>query len=177
MKAIKLILLSAVVALFVVSCDSPTVPEFKTQEVTLDELSETPGFIWFRPSYNIYDSEPSIIKQIKETVKPEDTFYFFAMPTCDCKFNQYFFPYAVKVLTDAGIPANQYKLIALKDKDANHPYSDFIKLNDLPDIFLVRNNKVVYSIGDTVKLRGNDSAYIKQGLHRIEQVILEAISK
>lgn len=176
MKILKAILLSAVIALISISCDSPSTAEFKTQEVSIEELNQTPGFIWFQANYRDYDSNPAVIEDIKKTIQKDDVFYLFAMPTCDCKFTQYYFPHAVRVLTDAGIPTNQYKIIVLKDKDAQHPYSDFLKLKDLPEVFLVRNNPDrIFYISDTVKVRSNDSTHIKKGSHRVEKVILEAL--
>lgn len=177
MKKIKnisaLIILSAF--LYLISCDSPTDSSiFKTNEVGFNEINQTPGFVWFIPRYNIYQSDTVIINKIKALIKPEHNFYFFAQPTCECENHQDIFPYSVKVLHSIGLNDEKCKFVVLKDINADHPYSNIVKLKDLPEIFLVKNGISVYSIGDTIKIRKNDTS-LEKSKALVEQVILEAI--
>ncbi len=175
----KTIYISAIIFLSLIfalsSCDSPTnTAIFKTNEVDFNDINQTPGFVWFTPRYNEYVCDSNIILQIKSAIKPEHNFYFYAMPSCDCENYQDIFPYSIKILHKAGISKEQFKMIVLKDKNADHPYKNIVHLKDLPEIFLIKNNISVYSIGDTVKQRMNDTSVdYKKAL--LELVILEAI--
>lgn len=176
MKRIHLIIISALTLLLCNACDTPTnTNEFKTQEISFKDIDQTPGFTWFTARYNIYKSNTDIIQKIKSAMKPDLNFYLFAQPSCNCETLQNIFPNAMRVIHDASITNANYRIIVMKNKDAENPYKNFVTLKELPEIFLVKNNAVIYSISDTVKQRGTDSTLIKSGKASMEQVILEAL--
>lgn len=170
------LLICASFLISICSCDSPTSNNiFKTNEIEFNDINQTPGFTWFAPKYNDYEIDSSIIDNLKHIITSEHIFYFFAMPSCNCEHNQDIFPFAVKTLHSAGVSSNQIKFIIVHDKDAEHPYKDIVQLKDLPEIYLIKNNKLHYSIGDTIKTRKSNSN-TPSADSSPEQVILEAIA-
>lgn len=178
MRKIYIILAIAVVSAFLIECESPTdTTAFKTREAKFEEINQIPGFTWFSPRFNIYTPDSSIIEAVKPLMSQNINFYFFSMPACTCEHTQDMFPNAYKVLKNAGIDSLRYKFILMKDTLSENPYSNIVKIKTLPEIYLIKNNNAVYSIGDTLRKRSADSLIVKSGKAKVEQIILEALQQ
>lgn len=154
------------VALVISSCSDGST-DFTTKVLDRKSVGTTAGFTWFEMKVQMYKPSLSIVDDIKASIKPEYSFYFFAAPSCSCDSLQDLFPDAAKVLDEAGFTTANTKYILMKNETADNPFKDNFQVNNLPEIYLVINGLPQYSIADTFRTRNNKVS--------LESVILEAL--
>lgn len=134
---------------FIISCESNPVAS-EAELMNLTELSKTPGFQWFDLEIDKYNPDTSSINLIKQEFNPaEYNIVMYVKPSCSCPGTQQQFPALIKTLRQAGISELSYKVYSMNSEAALHPYDSIFKVNELPTFILFKDNKPVYSIGDT----------------------------
>lgn len=141
--------------------------------VSLTEIENEPGYIWFPLEYQSYKPDSVRVDSIKKAYNlTTDSVLIFVNPSCSCSGTVKQFPDIMKILLKAGFPESQCKIYSMLSYRAPHPYTSMLTLHQLPAAFLLRNNKVVYSVFDSL------TAY--QGLTTdtlsIEEYVLKAFS-
>lgn len=146
----RIILLTVVFALFMVSCENDESTK-EAELITYSELLNQAGFEWFPTRYQEYQVNDSLITLISENYNSEEhEFVMFVKPSCGCEGTQEIFPAIVKILDEAGIDSEKYTFYAMGDEDFNHPYIESIDINDLPTCVTLKNGIPVYSMLDSL---------------------------
>lgn len=171
MKKMFLIFVSTLVLVLFACDDNPANTD--AELTTIDAIASRPGFSWFYEEMDKYVPDPDIIELIKNSFD-SDVFdiNMFVKPSCTCPGNHNYFPKLIKVLQEAGISDADYLIYAMTDVANNHPYEDYLKLNDIPEFVIFKNNLPVFSIMDTVALN-----VLQDNEKSIEQYLLTAITQ
>lgn len=157
---------------FIISCESNPVAS-EAELMDLVELSKTPGFQWFDLEIDKYQPDSNLINQIKQEFKASTfNLVMYVKPSCSCPGTQQQFPALIKTLRESGISEANYKVYSMNSEAALHPYDSIFKVNELPTFILFKDNKPVYSIGDTF--------YIGQRTgktYKLEELLLKGLQK
>ena len=155
-----------------ISCESNPVSS-EAELMDLAVLSKTPGFQWFDLEIDKYQPDTALVNQIKTTYNPSVySLVLYVKPSCSCPGTQQQFPAFIKTLREAGISETNYKVYSMNSEAAIHPFDSIFKVNELPTFILLKNNRPIYSIGDTF--------YIGQRTgktYKLEQLLLNGLAK
>lgn len=171
MKKLLIFLFSLLILVFISCDDNPANTD--AELTTIDAIASRPGFSWFYEEMDKYVPDPSIISQIESSFDSDiHDIYMFVKPSCTCPGNHNYFPKLMKVLEEAGINDSDYLIYAMTDVANNHPYEEYLKLNEIPEFVVFKNGLPIYSIMDTVALN-----VLQDNEKTIEQYLLNAITK
>jgi hypothetical protein len=156
-------------------CNETTSTQDEAILMTLDEIRNTPGYDWFQPNYGGYNPDKQITDEIKNTFNPvKNHFITFVNPSCACTGTQILFPQLMKILTESGVPESKILIYSLNTVNTKNPYSNLIKLHQLPSLFSVKDSTIKYSVTDTLSLI---QELYPDSLVSLEQLILYSIQK
>jgi hypothetical protein len=169
----KLFLIAIVPIFFFLGCDSnPIEPD--AVKMTVKQLSDTPGYTWMYELFSTYQPDSVVENNIKKLLDTNrDKFVIFARASCSCPTEKKEFAQVLKILMDVKFPENDYEIYAMSSKTNPNPYSNIIKLNDIPEVYYFRDGVPVYSIIDT--LYSNIQKGVKYPV-RVEDVMYEALA-
>ena len=121
------------------------------QVMTVTQIKATVGYAWFEPEFNLYHPVSNILGQINaEFQKNPCQFYIFVNPSCACTGTQKNFPHVVKILDSANIKETSYTIYSMLSYKSPHPYNTIFTLTQLPSFYIIRNQKPVYSVLDSL---------------------------
>lgn len=170
-------ILAFTIIIFVVgfcSCSESTPPSEDAVEFKIATISTTPGNEWFIPEKNGYTPDSLTCSQIKSTFNPNvHKLYFYCSFTCGCAQKQLNIPHCFKALDVAGITETSYEIYSMNKVSATHPHMGKMNILKIPEVYIVKNGEVIYSVLDTMDY------YINQyNRHRpVEELILEGLKK
>jgi len=121
-------------------------------QMTIAQIEATPGYAWFQTELDSYHPVGSIMDSIKnEFIKRNCDFYVFVNPSCSCVGTQKSFPHFMKILDLAEIKGTNIKIFSMLSYKSPHPYQSVLTLTTLPSLYIIRNQKAVYSVLDTLQ--------------------------
>lgn len=167
------LIFSLLIALAITSCENGTTQSSEAVKTTVTDLKKEPAFGWFIDEVNNYQPDSLSIKSI-ETGYNENTdkFILFVKTTCSCVGTTKQFPSFIKSLQSAGVKESNMEIYKMTSSTDKNPYTDKVKLKDLPRFFLVRNGIIKYSIIDTLEYK---SALNPKNAPSIESIIVESL--
>ncbi len=156
-----------VLALGLLACTQSTQPEYTAERLTLEQLRTTPGFAWFDAEFRAYQPDTALLAQIQAAYVPgEHRFYIYVKPSCSCVGTQKLFPRFLRVLSDAGVRAEDYEIYAMHGTGDKHPHQSWLHIERLPSFFITDNGQLRASIVGELPPEKS-----------IEQVVLEALRR
>lgn len=163
---------------FFFSCDDNIV-EPDAIPMTIETMLETPGYTWINETLINYNPDPNIYSQIYSLIDSnKDKFVIFARAACSCPDDKKEFAQVAKILLkleeDKKISKNNWEIYAMSSRTNPNPYSNIVKLNNLPEIVHFRNGKPNYYFIDTLKFVILNS--LKYPV-KAEELFLEALKK
>ncbi len=149
-------------------------PEDKeAQLMSLSDIRNSTGYAWFDLEYNAYTPDTAVISNIKTAYSGTgQEFLIFVNPSCACVGTQKRFPAIVRVLTDAGISEDKFKIYSMLVYNAPHPYKSAFTMERLPTLMVMNNGAAKYSVLDSLDFH---HAYYPSDSVTIEQFILKGI--
>ena len=146
-------LLSIIALVLLQSCTEPVPPveEPTAKLMTIDEIKNTHGFTWYQKGYDKYSYDSSLIKELKSKLMNTDkSFLIFVNPSCACVGTQEYFPAIVKILQNAGVNENKFKVYTTRTPEEKNPYNNILKINYLPAFFVMQNEVPLKSVLDSI---------------------------
>jgi len=164
---------SLLLVLALTSCENGTTQSSDGVLTTVADLKKEPAFGWFIDEVNSYAPDTNNVKEINSNFNPAtDKFVLFVKTTCSCVGTTKQFPSFIKSLQSAGVPESGMEIYKMTNTTDKNPYTDKLKLNDLPRFFLIRNGIVKYSIIDSLEYK---SARNPSNVPTIESLIGESL--
>jgi len=168
----KILILTILVNLVLISCQDPVVHEQNAVKMTKEELKTTIGYEWFYNYWTIYKPDTNITKQIAPVFDSNThKFIIFVEASCSCRELVKEPADLVKSLDLANISSDYYEIYAMGSIKSKHPFEDKITISTLPQIWLLKSGEFVYSILDTF------SYYKPRKFKYIEEIALEALQR
>jgi hypothetical protein len=171
----KIIRIFAIVLIgFLWSCNEKVI-EPDAIPMTVDQMLETPGYTWVNEVLVTYQPDTAIFNQIVDLIDTNrHKFVIFARASCSCPGEKKTFAQAIKILQDLNFPESKYEIYAMSARTNNNPYSNIVKLNQLPEVVIFKNEVPIYYMDDTL-----DQTIKFEKIYPItaEQLILEALKK
>lgn len=156
-------------ALFVLAgCTTTSEPESVAQQLTMDELTRTPGFTWFVAEMSRFAPNAQLLPQIESafTRTPTKKVCIFVKPTCSCRGTQRLFPQVVKTLIEAKVPTSSIEIWSMRSESDRHQYESTLKISSLPAIFVIQDGTVRDSVRDFDFNDSNADSLIARAVNR-----------
>ncbi|HRS02289.1 MAG TPA: hypothetical protein P5545_07045 [Bacteroidota bacterium] len=135
---------------FTISCDDNSVQP-NAIEMSLNSLSELPGYDWIGSVMATYQPDTTIFNEIKPLLDSNSQYFIFFVKSCGpCASASQQFAEIIKILRMCNFPENRYEILVMNSISNNHPYQNIIHINSLPTIMLLKNNVPIYSLSDTL---------------------------
>lgn len=149
-------------------CTPTTEPESTAQQLTMDELTRTPGFTWFVAEMSRFTPNAQLLPQIESafTRTPSKKVCIFVKPTCSCRGTQRLFPQVVKTLIEAKVPASSIEIWSMRSESDRHQYENTLKITSLPAIFVIQDGAVRDSVRDFDFNDSNADSLIARAVNR-----------
>jgi hypothetical protein len=149
-------------------CTPTTEPESTAQQLTMDELTRTPGFTWFVAEMSRFTPNAQLLPQIESafTRTPSKKVCIFVKPTCSCRGTQRLFPQVVKTLIEANVPASNIEIWSMRSENDRHQYENTLKITSLPAIFVIQDGAVRDSVRDYDFNDSNADTLIARAVNR-----------
>lgn len=174
MKRIRTIIYLLLILIASWSCEDNAI-EPDAIKMTIEEVAETPGYLWISDVLNSYVGDTILKPQIKQMLDTNrDYFLIYTRAACSCISEKKEFAYIVKIFRDLNFPESKYEIFAMTARSNNHPYMDKFKLNELPAIIYLRNGVPYYSLLDTLEYNIDN---LKKYPLKIEELMFEALKK
>jgi hypothetical protein len=171
---IKLFTLAFLITLLAISC-SDNNTNVTAEKMSMNQLSETPGFSWVYVEMERYTPNDSVIQEIMKAYDPAvHSFILFAKPSCSCPGKQLHTPYFFKTLEAANIPVDKCEIFTMSSLTNNQPYSEIITLTDLPTIVVMKGDVPVFTITDEIS---NVSSTNQNTGLSVESALLSGLEK
>ncbi len=168
MKKYLLLILLFIVMSIIYSCSEN--PVIDAEIMDAEELKNLPGFSWYEFELNSYVPFDTSITAIKSKFNPNtDKFLVYVKPSCACTGTYKQFPAFMKIMSEIGVPKENYKVYSMTSTFNNYPEMDMFKIIELPTFILMRNGAPVYSVADTFNLREQSMDSL-----RLEHVLQDA---
>lgn len=167
------LILSLFAVIVLASCENGTTQSSDAVQTTVTDLKKEPAFGWFIDEVNSYKPDSASVKSIETGYNAStDKFILFVKTTCSCVGTTKQFPSFIKSLQSAGVLESNMEIYKMTSNTDKNPYTDKVKLNDLPRFFLVRNGVIKYSIIDTLEYK---TARNPTNAPSIESIIVESL--
>lgn len=164
-----------IVLIVLLAACSEKVIEPDAISMTVDEMLNTPGYTWVNEVLVTYQPDTTIFNQIKELIDTNrHKFVIFARASCSCPSEKKTFAEAIKIFQDLNLPQSKYEIYAMSARTNPNPYSNIVKLNQLPEIVLFKDEVPIYYMNDTLD---QTIKFEKTYPITTEQLILEALKK
>ncbi|MGA0046171.1 MAG: hypothetical protein ACO3I4_07945 [Candidatus Kapaibacteriota bacterium] len=133
-------LLAIVLVGFVGSSCTTTSPDSQAQQLTLQELTESPGYAWFPAEMTTYTPRAPYVAQVAANFDAQSTkVCVFVRPSCSCTGTQKLFPQVIKTLMAAGVNMDNVEIWSMRSITDTHPYQSVLAIDDLPEIWILRD--------------------------------------
>lgn len=145
------LLVLALAALVVLSSCSTTEPtELTAEQITIEELTKTPGYAWFNAETNAYTPDPAAVAEVRAAMEaaPERRVCVFVKPACTCRGTQRLFPQVMKTLMAAGVNMNRVEVWSMRSATDRHRYENMFTLTELPSIYVLENGTLRSKVSD-----------------------------
>ena len=161
-----LILIAVALLLVLTSCETEA-PEYSAQQLTITELSESPGYAWFPTEMNLYTPSTPMVDSVRTKFDPStQKIAIFVKPSCSCRGTTRLFPQIMKTLLNSGIDMSKVEVWSMRGITDKHPYQPNITITDLPAIYVFRNNVVNAEVHDVDYLDSNADTLIANAIAR-----------
>jgi len=149
-------------------CTTTSEPESTAQQLTMDELTRTPGFTWFVAEMSRFTPNTQLLPQIESafTKTPTKKVCIFVKPTCSCRGTQRLFPQVVKTLLEAKVPESNIEIWSMRSESDRHLYESTLKISSLPAIFVIQDGAVRDSVRDFDFNDSNADSLIARAVNR-----------
>lgn len=145
-----LIVVLAIGLITLSGCSTTAEPEATAQQLTIEELTRTPGFTWFVAEMNRFTPNAGLLQGIDSafTKSPSKKVCIFVKPTCSCRGTQRLFPQVVKTLMEAKVPTSSIEIWSMRTEADRHQYEGMLKISALPAIYVIQDGAVRDSVRD-----------------------------
>ncbi|HOV91631.1 MAG TPA: hypothetical protein PLC04_00925 [Candidatus Kapabacteria bacterium] len=135
---------------FAISCNDNSV-QTNAVEMSLDSLSELPGYDWIGSVMASYTPDTTIFNEIKPLLDSNSQYFLFFVKSCGpCASASQQFVEIIKILQMCNFPNDRYEILVMNSISNSHPYQNIIHIYSLPTIMLLKNNVPIYSLSDTL---------------------------
>lgn len=174
MKHIRHTIYLVLLASIIFGC-SENATNINAEQMTLQNLSKTPGFTWIYMEIEKYNPNDSIINEIQTAFNAElHSFVVFAKPSCSCPGKHLQTPAFIKTLETAGIPIDKCEIFSMSSANNKHPYDELITVKELPTIVVMKAGQPVFSVSETIN---NMNATNPNSGITVEQALLLGLAK
>lgn len=146
----KTLLIWAAIAVVAVSCTTTTEPSTEAQQLSMDDLTKTPGFTWFVAELDRFSPNQKFVDGVQTSMSaaPSRKVCVFVRPTCSCRGTQRMFPQIMKTLISAGVDSRRIEVWSMRNLTDKQPYSGILSITQLPIVYVLQNDSVRASISD-----------------------------
>ncbi len=131
--------LVSLIGILAIGCTT-TDPGGQAQQLTLQELTESPGYAWFPAEMTTYTPRAPYVEQVAANFNAQSTkVCVFVRPSCSCTGTQKLFPQVIKTLMAAGVNMENVEIWSMRSVSDTHPYMSALAIDDLPEIWILRN--------------------------------------
>lgn len=162
MKHLAILLAIAFIA---IGCSTET-PEQQAQQLTMTDLTMTPGYAWFPAEMATYSPNPVMVESIKQNFTPNHKICIFVKPSCSCRGTQRLFPRIMKALQDANIDMARVEVWSMRSTSDKHKYMPMLNVMSLPTIFVMRDGLVRTTILDADFNDSNSDSLLVEALKK-----------
>ncbi len=149
----------------VVGCSTDT-PEPEAQQLTMTDLTLTPGYAWFPAEMAVYSPDPKMVESIKQNFTPQHKICIFVKPSCSCRGTQRLFPRIMKALNDANIDMSKVEVWSMRSTTDKHKYMPSLNVMSLPTIFVMRDGELRTQILDADYNNSNSDSLLVEALKK-----------
>lgn len=153
------------IAFIAVGCSTET-PEPEAQQLTMSELTSTPGYAWFPAEMATYSPDPKLVDSIEQTFTPNHKICIFVKPSCSCRGTQRLFPRIMKALQDANVDMSRVEVWSMRSTSDKHKYMPQMNVMSLPTIFVLRDGEVRTQILDADFNDSNSDSLLVEALKK-----------
>ncbi len=140
-------LLSILVLTVTVAACTTTEPEGQAQRLTLEELTQAPGYAWFPAEMATYTPRDQYVQQVSANFHADSQkVCVFVKPSCSCTGTQKLFPQIMKTLIESGVDMDRVEIWSMRSEDDGHQYESMIQIQDLPEIWILENDQPFNSV-------------------------------
>lgn len=149
----------AVISIVVVAACTTTEPDSQAQLLSLQELTEAPGYAWFPAEMSTFTPRAPYVEQIATNFATNSSkVCIFVRPSCSCTGTQKLFPQIIKSLMAANVDMSKVEIWSMRSTTDAHPYQPGVTISDLPTIWVFRNGVPTTSISDSQYQLSNPNA-------------------
>ncbi len=150
---------------FIAAACSSTEPDTaQAQQLSLQELTEAPGYAWFPAEMQSYTPRDQYVQQITTNFNADQKVCVFVRPSCSCTGTQKLFPQIIKTLTASGVDMSKVEIWSMRSESDRHPYSSSVTITDLPTIWVLSNGNPLHEIIETQYNLSNADSLIAAAL-------------
>lgn len=168
----KYLILAVLISFVFVGCNESTT-NVDADLTDYETIILQPGFQWIPFRKEQYEPNPNVIDSIKKYYNPNIySFYIFAKPSCTCEGEHNQLAYLFDIFDESEIEYSNALIYAMNSINNNHPYSDYLTINELPAFYVLKDNSIFYSIRDTLIKRIENSQEAT-----LEKVLFDALKE
>lgn len=139
MIATRILFTLVLASLLGIGCTT-TDPSGQAQMISLQELTESPGYAWFPAEMATFTPRAPYVEQVATNFNNASTkVCVFVRPSCSCTGTQKLFPQVIKTLMAAGVNMENVEIWSMRSTTDTHPYQSEVTITDLPTIWVLRN--------------------------------------
>jgi len=158
-------LLALLVTVLVLSACSSTEPDSaQAQQLSMQELTEAPGYAWFPAEMQSYTPRDVYVQQVSANFNADQKVCVFVRPSCSCTGTQKLFPQIIKTLTASGVDMSKVEIWSMRSESDRHPYMSNVTITDLPTIWVLSKGNPMHEIIETQYNLANADSLIAAAL-------------
>jgi len=136
--------LASLCILFAVGCTSTEAPELAAEQLSMTELTKSPGYSWFVAEMTTYSPNTEMVSQINTSMatRPGSKVLIFVRPSCSCRGTQRLFPQVMRTLVDAKVDTSRIEIWSMRNATDKQPYQSTFTITSLPAIYVLESGAV-----------------------------------
>lgn len=140
-KSLVIICSIVLVGVFAGGCPSDA-PESVAQQITVEEMTLTPGYSWFPEEIKVYKPKAEFVTVTHDKFTAEHKIVIFVKPACACDGTKKLFPHIIKTLQSANVDMKNVEIWSMRTNADKHKYQPGIQITTLPLVKVFRNGVV-----------------------------------
>jgi hypothetical protein len=146
----KILVLALAAVLTLSACSTTEPADLTAEQLTVQELTTTPGYAWFNAEMSGYTPDPAAVSEIRTAMQtsPERRICIFVKPACTCRGTQRLFPQVMKALMAANVDLSRVEIWSMRAATDRHRYEGVLTIAELPSIFVLENGTMRSKVSD-----------------------------
>lgn len=164
MKSIFLLAILGLLSLG--ACTSPQEPEYAAQQLTVNDLTQAPGFTWFVAEMGRFSPKPDLLPPITAAFEASTSkkVCIFVKASCTCRGTQRLFPQIVKTLLAANVSPERIEIWSMRTEADRHPYEGLVSISSLPAIYVMQDGAILGTVRDSAYNESNADTLIARAV-------------